>query len=480
MPKNSTEFSKEIEKLEKENEALQQQLSEAQETIASIEAGSIDALVHTDKKGLTIYTDKTADKTYRTLIEKMHEGAVTLNKEGIVLYCNSHFAQMINLPLEKVIGTKFTNFIDDDYKEHFDALEKKGWSNYVKDEIYLKADVRIVMPVLISINTIEIDNTVVLSIILTDLTARNRTQMELNLKTRQLVEKNFELESLNDELVFQNEEKEKRASELSIANKELIFQSEEKRKRTAELNTANIDIKELEELIAHKESILAILSHDLRSPLAGITGMSEYLNSHFEDMQQDEIKEMLGMLEEASKNELNMLDYLVEWARVKYASEAFSPKKIELVPYVLEVIDLLSDSINLKSIHVKNEIYENMTVFADEKMLLSIFQNLISNAIKHSRIAGEIHISAQRKDKNIIVEIRDNGIGMSEAIQEKLFTPQIESLSKERDDDKGAGIGLLLVKGFLEKNGGKIWVESTEGVGSSFYFTLPIDNPADK
>ena len=181
MPKNSTEFSKEIEKLETENEALQQQLSEAQETIASIEAGSIDALVHTDKKGLTIYTDKTADKTYRTLIEKMHEGAVTLNKEGIVLYCNSHFAQMINLPLEKVIGTKFTNFIDDDYKEHFDALEKKGWSSYVKDEIYLKADVRIVMPVLISINTIEIDNTVVLSIILTDLTARNRTQMELNL-----------------------------------------------------------------------------------------------------------------------------------------------------------------------------------------------------------------------------------------------------------------------------------------------------------
>ncbi len=89
-------------------------------------------------------------------------------------------------------------------------------------------------------------------------------------------------------------------------------------------------------------------------------------------------------------------------------------------------------------------------------------------------------ISAKSKDDKIIIQVRDTGIGMSKEIQEKLFTPQIKILSEARKENKGAGIGLLLVKGFLEKNDGEIWVESIEGRGSSFYFTLPIDKPLYK
>ena len=94
----------------------------------------------------------------------------------------------------------------------------------------------------------------------------------------------------------------------------------------------------------------------------------------------------------------------------------------------------------------------------------------------------EEKLQLQRREKSdkIIIQIKDTGIGMSKEIQEKLFTPQMKSLSKARKENKGAGIGLLLVKGFLEKNGGEIWVESIEGEGSSFYFTLPVDKPLDK
>jgi signal transduction histidine kinase len=113
-------------------------------------------------------------------------------------------------------------------------------------------------------------------------------------------------------------------------------------------------------------------------------------------------------------------------------------------------------------------------------MLLSIFQNLVSNAIKYTPDGGKIIISAKRNEDKIIVEVKDNGIGMPEKIKEQLFTPQMTSLSQAREDNKGAGIGLLLVKGFIEKIGGEIWVESTEGVGSSFYFTLPVIKPLDK
>jgi len=236
-------------------------------------------------------------------------------------------------------------------------------------------------------------------------------------------------------------------------------------------------VRDLEELNTHKESVLAILSHDLRSPLTGMIGAAKYLKTNFSKMEQTDVKEMLELVYKSSTDELNMLDYLVEWARIKYASEVFSPTKIELVQYVKKVFVTLNETAELNAINLHHEIEENESVFADGKMLLSILQNIVSNAIKHSRSGGKITVSAKRKEDKIIVEIKDSGVGMSKEIQAKLFTPQLKVLSSARKENKGAGIGLLLVKGFLEKNGGEIWVESIEGEGSSFYFTLPIEKP---
>ena len=239
-------------------------------------------------------------------------------------------------------------------------------------------------------------------------------------------------------------------------------------------------VKELEDLNTHKESVLAILSHDLRSPLSSIIATTGYLKENFERLDASVVKEMLELLHKASTDELNMLDYLVEWARIKYAAEVFSPRKIELVGYVQKVFDTLNDTASLHTINLHHEIDENTTVFADGKMLLSVIQNIVSNAIKHSLPGGKITVTAKTADDKIIVRIQDSGIGMSKEIQEKLFTPQMNVLSKARQENKGAGIGLLLVKGFLEKNGGEIWVESIIGEGSSFYFTLPMEKPLHK
>ncbi|HEY0030195.1 MAG TPA: PAS domain-containing sensor histidine kinase [Bacteroidia bacterium] len=239
----------------------------------------------------------------------------------------------------------------------------------------------------------------------------------------------------------------------------------------------NKHMKEMEELIIHKDNILAILSHDLRSPLSGIIGTADYLRNNFERMDKSAIKEMLDLLHKTAKDELSMLDYLVEWARIKYASEAFSPTNITLAEHVQEVFHILNDAAGINAINLHHEIAENTKVFADKKMLLSILQNIVSNAIKHSQPGGKITVTAKTKEDKIIIEVKDTGIGMSEEIREKLFTPQLDSLSAERKEKKGAGIGLLLVKGFLETSGGEIWVESVEGAGSSFYFTLPLNKP---
>ncbi|TPV31438.1 PAS domain-containing sensor histidine kinase [Paucihalobacter ruber] len=251
-------------------------------------------------------------------------------------------------------------------------------------------------------------------------------------------------------------------------------------KRKASEDAINKYAKELEDLNRHKETVLAILSHDLRSPLAGIIQGAEYLKLNYEILEPEFAQELLEELHTASISELNMLDYLVEWARIKYAAEAFAPAKIELVDYVNKVFQSLKETAAIKTIVFHNAVEEESSVYADGKMLISILQNIVSNAIKHSHDGGKIMVSAKKRDHMIIVEIKDTGRGMSKEIQEKLFTPEVISLSKTVEENKGAGIGLILVKSFLERNGGHIWVESVEGNGSSFYFTLPIEKPAEK
>lgn len=241
-------------------------------------------------------------------------------------------------------------------------------------------------------------------------------------------------------------------------------------------------VKELEELNTHKENVLAILSHDLRSPLSSIIASTKYLKDNFEKMKPETLKEMLELVYESSIAELNMLDSLVDWARIKYASEIFTPSEIELGKYVDQTFNKLGEIANANAISLHNDIKEKETVFADEKMLLSILQNLISNALRHTKSGGKITVSAKEnedKDK-LIIEVKDNGIGMSKEITKNLFTAQMASLSKTRAENKGAGIGLLLVNGFLERSDCEIWAESIEGEGSSFYFTLPINEPVSK
>lgn len=164
-------------------------------------------------------------------------------------------------------------------------------------------------------------------------------------------------------------------------------------------------------------------------------------------------------------------------ARIKYASDSFSPTKIKLTEYINKVFETLYDTATINTINLHQEVEADTSVFADDKMLISIIQNIVSNAIKHTGKGGTITVSAKTIEDKIIVQVKDSGVGMSKEIMDNLFTPQMKNLAEARKNNSGAGIGLLLVKGFLEKNGGEIWVESIVGEGSSFYFTLPIDKP---
>lgn len=234
-------------------------------------------------------------------------------------------------------------------------------------------------------------------------------------------------------------------------------------------------MRELEELNTHKENILAILSHDLRSPLGSIIEITDYLKNSIDHMDTGDVKQMLENLYQASNEELDMLDNLLEWARIKYAAEAFTPKKLKLRQCVKKVHESLQEVAATAAISLDNKVDDRTEVYADKNMLHSVLNNLVSNGIKYSNRGGSVTVSSSSSHDKVTVMVKDTGMGISPEHLDKLFTPKLKTLAKARKEDKGAGIGLLLVKGFLEKNNGEIWVESAPGQGSTFFFTLPAD-----
>ena len=193
LHENQTELIQEIEE-------LRLQLQEANDTIHAIRTGQIDALVVSTETGPQLYTLKSADHTYRIFIEKMKEGAVTLNQDEIILYSNSQFASMVDLPLSEVIGMPFGTFIPKGCDGDFKKLMKTGWNADSKGEIFLRSDKNRIFPVLLSFTSLELEEGTSLSVTLTDLSAQKETENQLKTKNEQLEEARRNVAKLNEEL----------------------------------------------------------------------------------------------------------------------------------------------------------------------------------------------------------------------------------------------------------------------------------------
>jgi two-component system phosphate regulon sensor histidine kinase PhoR len=179
---------------------LRLQLEEANDAIHAIRTGQVDALIVQGEQGSQLYTLKTADQTYRMFIEKMNEGAVTLNREGVILYCNSRFAVMVDTPLEKVIGLKFDVFIPEVFKKTFNSIVAGSWDKECKEEIEIVGKQNGLTPCLLSCATLELDEGTALSIILTDLTIQKETEWLLKIRNEELAAAQNATEKLNNEL----------------------------------------------------------------------------------------------------------------------------------------------------------------------------------------------------------------------------------------------------------------------------------------
>ncbi len=284
-----------------------------------------------------------------------------------------------------------------------------------------------------------------------------------------------ELIIANKELAFQNKEKEKRTAELIIANKELAYQNELKEKRAAELVIINKELQQLIQLNKDKNMFFSIIAHDLKSPFNSIIGFSELLMEQIKEKNYDKIGEFANIILQSSNRAMDLLMNLMVWAQSQSGRMDFNLEYFDIITLIDEVMLILNDIAEQKSIHIANTLPPSIQVNADKEMINTVIRNLITNAIKFTQPEGKITISAVDKQNELIVSVSDTGVGISKDRIEKLFNISNDYSTSGTQKEKGTGLGLILCKEFINKNNGKIWVESEIGIGTTFYFSLPLN-----
>jgi signal transduction histidine kinase len=256
-------------------------------------------------------------------------------------------------------------------------------------------------------------------------------------------------------------------SVLSLVINDRLLQSRQIQNLNKHLEKVNID----------KDRFISILGHDLKGPFNNILGFSEILKEDVRKLKTNEIEEIAGNINKSAKITNKLLEDILIWARTQQGSIPFSPRNLSLSAMCRNVLEVHNPSANAKNITIYNSASDNLNVYADPDMLKTILLNLISNSIKFTNTGGKITINVEELSENITISVSDTGIGIPPENLAKLFDISEVMTTKGTAYETGTGLGLLLCKEFVEKHGGKIWVESEVGQGSEFKFTLPVFNP---
>lgn len=229
----------------------------------------------------------------------------------------------------------------------------------------------------------------------------------------------------------------------------------------------------LTELNITKDKFFSIIAHDLRSPFNAVVGYSQHLLESVREKRFEEVEEYAKIILQSSNRAMELLSNLMQWSLSQSGRLHFHPQPFDMVMLIRELILSVHDQAALKSIVIENRLPENALVYADIAMISTILRNLTSNAIKFTRPGGQIIISLAKSKHHCSVSVQDNGVGIKKERIDLLFSLNDSSSTPGTQKETGTGLGLILCKEFIEKNGGSLEVESTEGEGSLFTFSLP-------
>ncbi|MFH1161080.1 MAG: ATP-binding protein [bacterium] len=241
--------------------------------------------------------------------------------------------------------------------------------------------------------------------------------------------------------------------------------------RTRELRRSE---KDLQESNASKDKFFSIIAHDLKSPFNSILGMLDLLTTEYQEFSDEERQKILLSLKTTSGRTIDLLENLLTWAQAQKGLLPFHPEKFDLKELIDENYSLFESSAKAKQIILIKPPPENMVVFADRNMINTVIRNLISNAIKFSFSESNVKLNWSRLNhKEVMVSVVDTGMGIPGETLKNLFNIDKKTTTKGTGNETGTGLGLILSRDFVQKNKGRMWVESQEGSGSTFFFTLP-------
>lgn len=231
--------------------------------------------------------------------------------------------------------------------------------------------------------------------------------------------------------------------------------------------------KRLRELNMTKDRFFSLIAHDLRSPFNSIIGFSDLLVEQMNTKDYVGIEKYANIIHKSAHRVMDLLNNLLDWSRTQTGSMQFNPEFFEMRSLVKEVVELMMDTANHKSVQVHNDLPAYLVVNADKGMIYTILRNLLSNAVKFSVPDSKVVITGIEKNNETIITIKDSGVGIPAELREKLFRVDHSFSTPGTNNEKGSGLGLIICREFIEKHGGQISVTSEPGKGSEFSFSIP-------
>jgi PAS domain S-box-containing protein len=426
------------EQLTEEVADLRRRLAEATEVMRAIRIGDVDAVLVQGPQGDQLFTLRGADEPYRVLIEEMNQGAVTLSADGSILYCNRQFADLLKRPIEEIVGLAFIGFVTPSERAGFAALLESGRTARSAGEITLFAGDASVVPLQLALGPLPAESAAATCLIATDISESRKKEARLLQTMEETIKAEHALENSNKHLLRKNEE---------------------------------------------IQNFYHTVSHELKTPL---TSAREFISIVLDGLAgplNENQREYLGIARESCHRLRVCINDLMDATRLETGKLTLEMKQGSLATLVQKLVVLLGPVAARKQISLRHEVRADPPDFPfDENRLMQVLVNLTNNALKFTPENGRVTISVGEAPNDpgyFKVSVNDTGCGIAPAELERIFECLYQVPNLNGGSEQGVGLGLYICRELVQSHGGKIWVESALGKGSTFCFSVPQEQPSE-
>jgi PAS domain S-box-containing protein len=417
---------------------LRARLAADSEALRAIRCGEVDAVVVHGPQGDQLFTLQDADDPYRVLIEEMNQGAVTLSADGSILYCNRRFADLLKTPLEKIVGLAFDAFVAPSERAGFAALLDASRTGGSAGEIALRAGDASEVPLQLALGPLPAESAAAICLIATDISESRKKEGRLLQTMAETIKAEKALEESNKDLLRKNQE---------------------------------------------IQNFYHTVSHELKTPL---TSAREFISIVLDGLAgplNETQREYLGIARESCHRLHVCINDLMDATRLETGKLTLEMKRGSLATLVQQLVTLLGPVAARKQINLTYHVQADLPDFAfDEDRLMQVLVNLTNNALKFTPENGRVRITAEEVPKDsgyVKVCVNDTGCGIAAAELKRIFERLYQVPSSDGGGQQGVGLGLYIARELVQSHGGKIWVESELGIGSTFCFSIPKEQPSE-